>query len=165
MSIAGSVTTPALLASSRASSQQMSYFWILPFSWDHCYEEWPPLPHSPCLLFPTQRVPWLLHESIIPRRRGPTVMFSLALEPELWLASTGRCRWTWKSLYFSHVKAMAKLTKVRKSRLQIGRLSLDCPDAHGHGMAAHPGWGTAASCRGGASLWPMMGSFLFFLSS
>lgn len=127
MSIAGSVTTPALLASSRASSQQMSYFWILPFSRDHCYEEWPPLPHSPCLLFPTQRVPWLLHESIIPWRRGPTVMFSLALEPELWLASTGRCRWTWKSLYFSHVKAMAKLHKSQEIQTADWQVVLGLP--------------------------------------
>lgn len=34
---------------------------------------------------------------------------------------------------------MTKLTKVRKSKLQIDRLSLDCPAMSRHGMVAHPG--------------------------
>lgn len=38
---------------------------------------------------------------------------------------------------------MTKLTKVRKSKLQIDRLSLDCPATSGHGMAAYPGWSAA----------------------
>lgn len=105
----------------------MSYFWILPSSWGHCCEEWPPLPHSPCLLFPTQRVPWLLHDSIIPWRRGLTVMFSLAFEPELCLASSGWCRWTWKSLYFSHVKAMTKANKSQEIQTTDWQVVLGLP--------------------------------------
>lgn len=133
----------SLVASSRASGQQISYFWILLFSWDRCYEEWPPLPHSPCLLFPAQILLWLLNESIVPQSSGLAVMFSLALEPEQWLVSAGCFGWTYKSLYFSHVKTMTKLTKVRKSKLQIDRVCLDCPAMSGHGMVTLPGLGIA----------------------
>lgn len=34
---------------------------------------------------------------------------------------------------------MTKLTKVRKFKLQIDRLSLDCLAMSRHGMATHPG--------------------------
>lgn len=156
----------------------MSYFWIPPFSWDHCYEEWPPLPHSPCLLFLNQIVSWLLHELIVPWSSGLAEMFSLALEPEQWLASAGRFEWTYESLYFSHVKTMTKLTKVRQSKLQIDRMSLDCPATSRHGMATFPALRSVGRCLQylgmvwctGVGEQPQvrsafMGSWLLFLNS
>lgn len=66
---------------------------------------------------------------------------------------------------------MAKLTRVRKCKIQIDRLSLDCPATCGHGMGHCSPWGGASLCsvlrveEQLQTVRPMMGPFLLFLSS
>lgn len=47
----------------------------------HQFEERSPLPHLLCLLFPSHRLSWLMHEAIVPWSTGHARMFLLPFEP------------------------------------------------------------------------------------